>query len=127
MKLKQYGQTVRLEEKVAEIVEAAEMADDCDFMSFDHGMMQKMKELRPGLRTGVLAPKALGDLTRLGADFVAVEKKTATGRSSSTTLTVGSRGRSPATRSAGRPFPASLSTRSRPPLRRAEPTLRRGS
>ena len=78
MELKQYGHDVRLEEKVVEIVEAAGMAEDCVFMSLDHGMVRKMKELRPGWRTGVLAAKALGDLTRLGADFVAVEKKMVT-------------------------------------------------
>jgi glycerophosphoryl diester phosphodiesterase len=78
VELKQYGHDVRLEEKVVEIVEAAGMADDCVFMSLDHGMVRKMKELRPGWRTGVLAAKALGDLTRLGADFVAVEKKMVT-------------------------------------------------
>jgi len=78
VELKQYGHDVRLEEKVVEIVEAAGMANDCIFMSLDHGMVKKMKELRPGWRTGVLAAKAIGDITRLGADFVAVEKKMAT-------------------------------------------------
>ncbi|HYN41875.1 MAG TPA: glycerophosphodiester phosphodiesterase family protein, partial [Thermoanaerobaculia bacterium] len=78
VELKQYGHDVRLEEKVVEIVEAAGMANDCVFMSLDHGMVRKMKELRPGWRTGVLAAKTLGDLTKLGADFVAVEKKMVT-------------------------------------------------
>ncbi|MBK9090064.1 MAG: glycerophosphoryl diester phosphodiesterase membrane domain-containing protein [Holophagales bacterium] len=78
VELKQYGHDVRLEEKVVEIVEAAGMTDDCVFMSLDHGMVRKMKELRPGWRTGVLAAKSLGDLTRVGADFVAVEKKMVT-------------------------------------------------
>lgn len=71
---------MRLEEKVVGIVEAAGMADDCVFMSLDHVMVKTMKALRPAWRTGVLAAKAIGDLTRLGADFVAVEKKMATSR-----------------------------------------------
>ncbi len=78
VELKQYGHGDRLEEKVVGIVEAAGMADDCVFMSLDHGMVRRMKELRPAWRTGVLAAKSLGDLTRLGADFVAVEKTMAT-------------------------------------------------
>jgi glycerophosphoryl diester phosphodiesterase len=78
VELKQYGHDVSLEEKVVEIVEAAGMAGDCVFMSLDHGQVRKMKELRPGWRTGVLAAKAIGDITTLGADFVAVEKKMAT-------------------------------------------------
>lgn len=80
VELKQYGHGVRLEEKVVEIVEAAGMADDCVFMSLDHDMVRKMKALRPAWRTGVLAAKAIGDLTRLGADFVAVEKNMVTPR-----------------------------------------------
>ncbi|MFN7987882.1 MAG: glycerophosphodiester phosphodiesterase family protein [Thermoanaerobaculia bacterium] len=80
VELKSYGHDVRLEEKVVAIVEAAGMASDCLFMSLDHGMVRKMKELRPGWRVGVLAAKAIGDLTGIGADFVAVEKKMATVR-----------------------------------------------
>jgi len=80
VELKSYGHNVRLEEKVVEIVEAAGMADDCVFMSLDHDMVRKMKQLRPKWRTGVLAAKAVGDLTIVGADFVAVESKMATYR-----------------------------------------------
>jgi glycerophosphoryl diester phosphodiesterase len=80
VELKSYGHDVQLEEKVVAIVEAAGMADDCLFMSLDHAQVRKMKELRPAWRVGVLAAKAIGDLTRIGADFVAVEKKMATHR-----------------------------------------------
>ncbi len=80
VELKSYGHDVRLEEKVVGIVEEAGMADDCLFMSLDHAQVRKMKELRPAWRVGVLAAKAIGDLTRIGADFVAVEKKMATHR-----------------------------------------------
>lgn len=80
VELKSYGHDVRLEEKVVEIVEAAGMADGCVFMSLDHGMVRKMKALRPAWQAGVLVAKAVGDLTALGADFVAVEKKMASVR-----------------------------------------------
>ena len=78
IELKSYGHDVRLEEKVVELVEAAGMADDCVFMSLDHAMVRKLKALRPAWTVGVLAAKAVGDLTALGADFVAVQKKMAT-------------------------------------------------
>ena len=80
VELKSYGHNHRLEEKVVEIVEAAGMADDCIFMSLDHGMVRKMKTLRPNWSVGVLAAKAIGDLTTIDADFVAVESKMATYR-----------------------------------------------
>ncbi|HEX5048821.1 MAG TPA: glycerophosphodiester phosphodiesterase family protein [Gammaproteobacteria bacterium] len=78
VELKQYGHSQRLEERVVEIVEAAGMQDDCVFMSLDHGMVQKMKTLRPSWRVGVLVAKAIGDLTDLKADFLAVEARMAT-------------------------------------------------
>ena len=56
------------------------MADDCVFVSLDHGMVRKMKALRPKWRVGVLAAKAIGDLTTVDADFVAVQSKMATYR-----------------------------------------------
>lgn len=80
VELKSYGHAVRLEERVVGLVEAAGMAGDCAFMSLDHAMVRRMKELRPSWRVGVLAAKAIGDLARIGADFVAVEKKMATRR-----------------------------------------------
>jgi glycerophosphoryl diester phosphodiesterase len=80
VELKSYGHNDRLEEKVVEIVEAAGMGNDCIFMSLDHNMVRKMKTLRPKWRVGVLAAKAIGDLTAVDADFVAVESRMATNR-----------------------------------------------
>jgi len=80
VELKSYGHDQRLEERVAAVVEAAGMEGDCVFMSLDHGMMAKLKGLRPGWRCGILAAKAVGDLTTIPADFLAVEKKLATRR-----------------------------------------------
>jgi glycerophosphoryl diester phosphodiesterase len=39
-----------------------------------------MKTLRPDWRVGLLVAKAMGDLTQLNADFLAVEARTATRR-----------------------------------------------
>jgi glycerophosphoryl diester phosphodiesterase len=80
IELKSYGHDQRLEERVVDIVEAAGMQDDCVFMSLDHAMAQRMKTLRPNWRVGILVAKAVGDLTDLKADFLAVEARTATRR-----------------------------------------------
>ncbi len=78
VELKSYGHSQRLEERVVEIVEAAGMERETIFMSLEHSMSKRLKELRPSWRVGVLAAKAIGDLTSLGADFLAVEKGLAT-------------------------------------------------
>jgi glycerophosphoryl diester phosphodiesterase len=78
VELKSYGHAQRLEERVVEIVEAAGMERETIFMSLEHDMSRRMKELRPSWRVGVLAAKAIGDLTALGADFLAVETGLAT-------------------------------------------------
>ncbi len=80
VELKSYGHDQELEERVAAIVEAAGMEADCSYMSLDHYMVGAMKRLRPKWRVGVLAAKALGDLTSLDADFLAVEARMANPR-----------------------------------------------
>jgi glycerophosphoryl diester phosphodiesterase len=80
VELKSYGHNQRLEERVIEIVETAGMQNECVFMSLDRAMVQRMKELRPSWRVGVLVAKAVGDLTDLKADFLAVEARMATRR-----------------------------------------------
>ena len=78
VELKSYGHSQRLEERVVEIVEAAGVANETIFMSLDHDMIRRLKRLRPSWRVGVLVAKAIGDLTSLGADFLAVEASMAT-------------------------------------------------
>ena len=80
VELKSYGHDRQLEERVVQIVEAAGMADQCEFMSLDHAMARKLKELRPSWRVGFLVAKAMGDLTELNADFLAVESRMASRR-----------------------------------------------
>lgn len=80
VELKSYGHAQRLEERVAAIVEGAGMEKDCAFMSLDHGMVAKMRELRPRWRCGVLAAQTVGDLTAFPADFLAVRAAMATPR-----------------------------------------------
>jgi glycerophosphoryl diester phosphodiesterase len=80
VELKSYGHNQHLEERVAAIVEEAGMVNDCVFMSLDHEMVRKMKALRPNWRVGLLVAKAMGDLTELHADFLAVEARMASRR-----------------------------------------------
>jgi glycerophosphoryl diester phosphodiesterase len=77
VELKSYGHDQQLEVRVAAIVEAADMENDCIFMSLDREMVRKMKALRPTWRVGLLVAKAIGDLTELKADFLAVEARMA--------------------------------------------------
>lgn len=78
VELKSYGHNQHLEERVVSIVEKAGMTNDCMYMSLDHSMAKRMKQLRPSWRVGVLSAKVIGDLTTLRADFVAVEARMAT-------------------------------------------------
>jgi glycerophosphoryl diester phosphodiesterase len=77
VELKSYGHDQKLEERVAAVVEQAGMENDCIFMSLDRDMVRKMKALRPSWRVGQLVAKAIGDLTELKADFLAVEVRMA--------------------------------------------------
>jgi glycerophosphoryl diester phosphodiesterase len=78
VELKSYGHNQQLEQRVVDVVEAAGMQNDCIFMSLDHPMARKLKELRPNWRVGLLVAKSIGDLTDLKADFLAVEARMAT-------------------------------------------------
>lgn len=78
IELKTYGYNKQLEERTAAVVEEAGMVQDCNYMSLDQGLVKKMKLLRPSWRVGLLVTKALGDITTLRADFLAVEARMAT-------------------------------------------------
>jgi glycerophosphoryl diester phosphodiesterase len=72
IELKFYGDEERLEERVIEIVERLGMEDEITTMSLRYASVQKMKELRPAWRAGLLTARAVGDLTTTSADFLAV-------------------------------------------------------
>ncbi len=74
IELKYYGHDERLEQRVVDIVEAAGMADDVVVMSLKLEGIQKLQALRPQWTAGLLAAKAVGDLTRLDIDFLAVNQ-----------------------------------------------------
>jgi glycerophosphoryl diester phosphodiesterase len=80
IELKYYGHQVALEERVAEIVEAAGMTDQIAAMSLSREGAARMKALRPDWQVGVLAATAIGRLDRIEADFLAVNSAIATPR-----------------------------------------------
>lgn len=72
IELKYYGHNVDLEDRVARIVEETDMTDKIAVMSLKLPMIEKMRGLRPGWRTGILAARAIGDLSKLDTNFIAV-------------------------------------------------------
>ena len=75
IELKVYGQEERLETLVAEIVERYDMQDDVVFMSLSLPVVRTLKALRPDWRVGLLSSVAVGDITRLDADFFAINAR----------------------------------------------------
>jgi glycerophosphoryl diester phosphodiesterase len=72
IELKYYGHDIDLAARVVAQVEAAGMQGDIATMSLKYPQVQAMAALRPGWQRGVLAARAVGDLTGLDADFLAV-------------------------------------------------------
>jgi glycerophosphoryl diester phosphodiesterase len=72
IELKYYGHNIELEDRVARIVEETETTDNIAVMSLKLPIVEKMRGLRPRWRTGILAARAVGDLSRLDTNFIAV-------------------------------------------------------
>ena len=72
VELKYYGHDQQLEQRVIDLIEAADMQDDTMIMSLEYAGIQKVRALRPDWKIGLLSARAVGDLTRLDADFLAV-------------------------------------------------------
>ena len=72
IELKYYGHDDQLERRVAQIVEDREMTADIIVMSLKTDAVDKMKQLRPAWKVGLLLSVYAGNLKKLNADFVAV-------------------------------------------------------
>ncbi len=72
IELKYYGHDVELEARVARIVDEVDMSDQIAVMSLKISGAQEMQRLRPHWTYGVLAATAIGDLSALEADFLAL-------------------------------------------------------
>ncbi len=77
IELKYYGHDLRLEQRVVDIVEQAAMADDVVVMSLKLEGITKLQALRPHWTAGLLAATAVGDLSRLDVNFLAVNQNMA--------------------------------------------------
>ena len=72
IELKYYGHDQALERRVVDLVERAGMTDRVAIMSLKYAGVQKIRGLRPDWNVGLLSATAIGDLTRMDADFLAV-------------------------------------------------------
>jgi glycerophosphoryl diester phosphodiesterase len=72
IELKYYGHDEKLEQRVAEIVEAHDMVEHVVIMSLKPGAVSKMKSLRPDWTVGLLMSVSAGNLNKIEADFLAV-------------------------------------------------------
>lgn len=72
IELKYYGHDVALEPRVVDIVEETGMSADVSVMSLKIPGVNKLHALRPDWPRGILAATAVGDLSALDADFLAV-------------------------------------------------------
>jgi glycerophosphoryl diester phosphodiesterase len=77
IELKVYGGERALEERTVAIVEETGMEDSVMIMSLSGPAVRKMKSLRPAWRVGLLSAVAVGDMTRMEADFLAVSARLA--------------------------------------------------
>lgn len=72
IELKYYGHNVDLEAEVIRIVEEEQMVDQVSLMSLKYPAVEKLRAMRPEWELGVLAATAVGDVTQLDADFLAL-------------------------------------------------------
>ncbi|RLA41366.1 MAG: glycerophosphodiester phosphodiesterase, partial [Gammaproteobacteria bacterium] len=72
IELKYYGHDNQLEQRVIDIIEQTGMVDEIAIMSLKYEGIQKVRALRPQWNIGLLSATAIGDLSRLDTDFLAV-------------------------------------------------------
>ncbi len=76
IELKYYGHDQNLEEKVVDLVEATRMVPNIVIMSLEYDGVRKTAGLRPTWTYGLLNAVAMGDLTHLDVNFLALDDKT---------------------------------------------------
>ena len=72
IELKYYGHDKQLEQRVVDIVEDAGMVDETAIMSLKYEAVRKVRALRPNWKVGLLSATAIGDISQLDVDFLAV-------------------------------------------------------
>jgi glycerophosphoryl diester phosphodiesterase len=78
IELKYYGHDQQLEQRVVDIVERTDMVNDVAVMSLKPGGIKKFHALRPDWAVGLLSSKAIGNLSDLNVDFLAINMGLAT-------------------------------------------------
>jgi len=77
IELKYYGHDLILEQRVAEIVEQADMVNQVAIMSLKYKGIKEFRRIRPGWSVGLLLSKAIGKISDLDVDFFAINTTTA--------------------------------------------------
>ena len=72
IELKYYGHDQQLEQRVVDVVEAADAVDRIAVMSLSYDGIKKLHALRPDWTVGLLTATAIGDLSSREVDFLAV-------------------------------------------------------
>ncbi len=72
IELKYYGHDEQLEQRVVDIVEKVGMAESVALMSLKPDGIKKARALRPDWETGILLSKAIGDISKMDVDFLAI-------------------------------------------------------
>lgn len=80
IELKYYGPDPGLARAVVQEVQAAGMSADVRIMSLDYGAVREVTRLAPRITTGYVAAAAVGDLSRLPVDFLALARSRITPR-----------------------------------------------
>ena len=72
IELKYYGHDEQLEQRVIDVVEKVGMSQNVALMSLWPGGIKKVRSLRPDLETGILLSIAMGDISKMDVDFLAI-------------------------------------------------------
>ena len=72
IELKYYGHDIALAQKVVDIVEELDMSKEIAVMSLEPAQVKKIKALRPEWESGILLSMVVGDISKMDADFLAV-------------------------------------------------------
>lgn len=75
IELKYYGAQQQLEQRVAQTVDAQDMANEVVIMSLDLQGIMRMRNLRPDWTLGLLSSVSVGNLAALDVDFLALNAR----------------------------------------------------
>jgi glycerophosphoryl diester phosphodiesterase len=75
IELKYNGHDVALADRVLDIVEAEDVADECLFMSLEMRGLEEVKTRRPDIPCGLTVGSSIGNIAGLDVDFVAIGQR----------------------------------------------------